>query len=180
MSSSRINSIPASPGALAPQPSSDRVAASWEADAWVGALRRAFGPTSEVLDDGRGGMLVENHPPHTIIALWRPKKGQEPFLRRWPSIVTLSRANEEALLDEVLSLIPDGARLWISRGDIDWALMAEIVMISERNLEPFQYRELEKFVSEDRARTLAAIGRGYTGDARRYTAFVDTVREDHA
>lgn len=146
---------------------------------WVGALRRAFGPTSEVLDGGQGEVLVENHPPHTIIALWRPKRGSEPFLRRWPSIVTLSRVNEEALIDEVLSLIPDGARLWISRGDIDWALMAEIVMISEKNLAPFQYRELEKFVSEDRARTLAAIGRGYTGDAQRYTAFVDTVREDH-
>ena len=66
----------------------------------------------------------------------------------------------------------------MSRGDLDWALMAEIVMVSERGLAPYQSRELEGFVRVDRARTLAAIARGYTGDEHRYRSFVDTVGED--
>lgn len=156
----------------------ERLAGRWEPGVWVGAARRVFGPVSEVVGDSRGSVIVENHPPHHLIALWRPKRDYEPFLRRWPSIVNLVGTDEKSLLGEMFKLIPSGARLWMSRGDIDWALMAEIVMVSERGLAPYQTRELEGFVRVDRARTLAAIARGYTGDENRYRSFVDTVGED--
>lgn len=157
----------------------ERLAGRWEPGVWIGATRRVFGPVSEVVDDGQGSVVVENYPPHHIIALWRPKRDYEPFLRRWPSIVNLVGSDEKSLLGEIFKLIPGGARLWMSRGDIDWALMAEIVMVSERGLAPYQCRELESFVRVDRARTLAAIARGYTGDERRYRSFVDTVGEGY-
>jgi hypothetical protein len=156
----------------------DRIASVWEPGVWVGAACRAFGPVSEVVEDPNGAVLVENHSPHHIFALWRTRRGDGPFLRRWPSIVNLSSTDEKTLVAEMLQLVPARNQLWLSRGEFDWALMAEIVMVSEPSLAPWQYRELEGFVKIERARTLAQISRGYTGDAHGYKSFVDTVRDD--
>lgn len=145
---------------------------------WVGAACRAFGPVSEVVEDTNGAVVVESHPPHHIVALWRTRRGDGPFLRRWPSIVNLSGTDEKGLVAEMLQLVPVRSQLWLSLGEFDWALMAEIIMVSESSLAPWQYRELESFVKVERARTLAQISRGYAGDAHSYKSFVDTVRDE--
>ncbi len=155
-----------------------RVARFWEPGVWVAASRRAFGPVAEVVEAPGGGVLVENHPPHYLIALWRPRNDNGPFLRRWPSIVNIAASSEDDLLHEVLRQVPGGARVWLMHGDLDWALMAHIVMISEPGLEAFHYRELEHFVRAERERTLAAISSAYTTDPTGYRRFSETVRDD--
>jgi hypothetical protein len=155
-----------------------RIANIWEPGVWVGAACRAFGPVSEVIEDARSGVVVENHPPHFIVAMWRTRHGDGPVLRRWPSVVHLTGASESRLVAEMLSQLPVSDRLWLTNADLDWALMAEIVMVSEPTLASWQGRELQAFVRNERARTLAQISRGYTGNAQKYKSFVDTVRDD--
>jgi len=48
--------------------------------AWMAALLIA----------GEDAVMVENHPPHSLLVLWKPPKPNEPFLRRFPWMVSIS------------------------------------------------------------------------------------------
>lgn len=154
-----------------------RVIEHWRAGAWVGAHRRAFGPLAEV-NETDDQMIVDTHPPHSLIVLWPPPRDEQPLLRRLPQVAALMGTHDEAeLLGELLSQLPVDARLWLApQPEVDWALMAEIVMISEPGLEPYQHRELRRFIDDERVATLALISTCYTDDARSYEPFVQTVR----
>lgn len=158
----------------------ERLVFEWTRGVWIGAVKRAFGPVAELVA-GSDGVLVDNHPPHSLLVLWKPAKVNEPpFLRRLPWMVSIHAAldTDEALAELFGQLPDDKARLFIARHDIDWALMAEIVMLSETGLAPYHYRELERFVQEEREHTLAAISAGYTRDEGGFRQFVKTVRDE--
>lgn len=150
----------------------ERLVFEWTRGAWVGAVRRVFGPVAELVA-GSDGVLVDSHPTHSLLVLWKPPKpGEPPFLRRLPWMVSVHPVDDiDDALTELFAQLPGDARLYIARQDIDWALLAEIVMLSETGLQPYHYRELERFVREEREQTLAAISAGYTRDEGGFRQF---------
>lgn len=159
-------------------PSNHRVIDHWRPGAWIGAQRRAFGPMAEV-SETEDQLIVDTHPPHSLIALWRPPREHEPLLRRLPHMASLVASHDEDhVVVELLDQIPADARLWLApQPEIDWALMAEIVMISETGLATYEHRELRRFIDAERVATLALISASYTDDAESYRAFAETTRE---
>jgi hypothetical protein len=146
---------------FAPGVDSQRLLRDWMPGAWIGAARRAFGPQTELHSTDQGE-LVENHPPHWLIALWPPQTLQQPFLRRWPQQVQLLGAEEEApAVVELLRHVPEGHRLWVLNEELDWALMAEIVLLSEAQLKPFQQQALQQFMDTERALSTGRILQSY-------------------
>jgi hypothetical protein len=137
---------------------------------WIGGLRRLCGPLAEAEDDG----IVDTRPPQYLVALWRPVKPELPFLERWPYKATLVEPDSAAAARELLADVPTGARLWLGGKHIDWAFVAEIVMVGERHLRPFHYRELQSFIRTERQATLAAISVHYSGDDEVFEQFSST------
>ena len=133
--------------------------------AWIGALRQVSARTTEVVSTPQGE-LVETRAPQWLLALWPPQRLQRPFLRRWPGWVSLHAAEAEthAVL-ELLRHVPAGASLWVLEEELDWALMAEIVLLSEPGLQEFQQRALKAFMQAERAATTSRILSAY-GQAR--------------
>jgi hypothetical protein len=140
---------------------------------WIGALRKAFGPVAEV-SDAPGHEAVESYPPHYLIALWRPLSAESAFLARWPYKVSIVAPDAATAARELLADVAPPARLWMAGPEIDWALMASIVMLGEAGLKPYQYRELQAFIDNERKSTLAAISVNYTGGDDVFEQFVRT------
>jgi hypothetical protein len=144
----------------APDPN-DRLLAEWQPGAWIGSIRRAFGPLPELRSVAEGE-VIDNHPSHWLVALWKPQRLQQPFLFRWPQLVQLVAGEDEsAALLELLQHVPWGERMWMVHADIDWSLLAEIVMLTEPGLRAFHYQALRGFMAEERRAALARIGRSY-------------------
>lgn len=143
-----------------------RLTDRWRPGVWVGAARRAFGPMAEV-SEAADRLIVDTHPPHSLIALWSPPADGEPLLRRLPQVASLVAAGDEAgAVRELLAQMPHDARLWLApQPEVDWALMAEIVIISEPGLAAYEQRELRRFVDAERVATLALISASYTDSA---------------
>jgi len=149
-----------------------RIASQWVPGAWIGAVRRAFGPVAEMVEHSD---VVESHPPHSLLALWRPLKPGQVILRRWPSVVSIVAGDTHAAVNRIFEQIPPRAMLWLLKDNVDWALMAEIVMLSETGLERFHYVELQRFIDAQRVETLAAISSGYASEEGGHRRFVKTV-----
>ena len=153
-----------------------RMSSAWEPGAWIGTMRRAFGPIAEIVEaDGDVSDVVETFPPHTILALWKPQQLNQPFLRRWPHMVWMTTVDSERAQLELLREVPESARLWITPQDIDWALLAEIVMLSEKNLMPQHYHQLQRFIDQEREATSAKISRAYSDERQGFRSFSKTV-----
>jgi hypothetical protein len=142
---------------------------------WIGGLRRAFGPVAEVVDDGATGAGdLETHPAHYLVALWRPLEVTTPFLPRWPFRVSIVTPDAETAARALLEDVPRRHRLWIAGPEIDWALVARIVILGEPGLKPFQHRELQAFIRAERRASLAAISLHYTGSDDTFEQFAST------
>lgn len=150
-----------------------RLARRYEPGRWVGGVRKAFGAVSEVVE-GPDGMLIENHPPHYLVVLWKPLQADDVVLPRWPAKVALTKPDTAAAVRELLVEVPPGERLWLADQLVDWALMAEIVMMSEPGLSHFHYRELKQFIDLEHKATLASISVNYGGDDAMYQRFMRT------
>jgi hypothetical protein len=158
------------------QPVDRRIAACHEPGVWIGAVRRVIGPIAEVVQT-EDGDAIESHPPHYLVALWAPLREDEAFLRRWPDSVSIALHDQEHALQELLHHLPPGARLWVTLEEIDWAVIAEIAMLSEnQTFSPEHYRELERFIAQERAATLATISANYTDDESGFESFLSTLQ----
>jgi len=139
----------------------ERLLRDWMPGAWIGAVRQAFGLRAEITSTPQGE-VVESHPPHWLVALWPPQRLQRPFLRRWPRWVSLQPAETEAqAVVQLLRQVPEGAPLWVLHEELEWALLAEIVLIGEAGLLPFQQRGLQEFIDAERIATTARIRSAY-------------------
>lgn len=137
---------------------------------WIGGLRRLSGPIAEFGEDD----WLDTHPPIYMVALWKPVSERLPVLSRWPYKATLVSPDSAAAARELLADVPTDKRLWLAGEHIDWAHVAEIVMIGERHLRPFHYRELQAFIAAERKATLAAISVHYNGEDEVFEHFIDT------
>ena len=72
-----------------------RLVPHWSPGVWIGAVKRAFGPVNELVA-GSDGVLVDSHPPHSLLVLWKPPKAplQPPFLRRYPWMVSIDAVSD--------------------------------------------------------------------------------------
>ena len=149
-----------------------RLARRYQPGHWIGGMRRAIAPVAEVVDTPEGEQ-IETYPSHYLISLWQPIEAAA-FLPRWPYKVSIVTPDATAAVRSLLADVPASARLWVAGSQIDWALMADIVMLSEPGLAPYQYRELKEFVNAERQATLAAISVNYSGDDDIFEKFVRT------
>ena len=157
-------------------PADCRIATHPEPGAWIGAVRRVFGPISQVVQTEHGD-TIENHPPHYLVALWAPMAENESFLRRWPDSVSIALNDQESALQELLRNLPIGARVCVTMQEIDWAVIAEIALLSEaQTFSPEHYRELERFIAQERAATLATISANYTSRESGFEGFLGTLQ----
>jgi hypothetical protein len=153
---------------------SQRIVPEWMPGVWVGAVRRAFGPLPEPVA-AAGGDVVENQPNHWLLALWRPQRLDRPFLFRWPYVVSLHACEDQhAATLQMLTQLPRGERVWVVSDDVDWGLLAEIVMLTERQLQASHYRALQDFISAERRTTLARIAHHYGAHHEAVTGFAET------
>jgi hypothetical protein len=159
-----------------PEPVDSRIVARHEAGVWIGAMRRVFGPIAQVVQTEQGD-TIENHPPHYLVALWAPLRDDEVFLRRWPDSVSIALHDQDHAVQELLRNLPPGARMWVTLQEIDWAVIAEIVLLSEsETFSPDHYRELERFIEQERCTTLATISANYTDRESGFEQFLGTLR----
>jgi len=146
---------------------------------WIGGLRRAFGPVTEIADtDGSRPGDFESHPVHYLVALWRPLESHVPFLPRLPQRVSIVTPDAQSAARALLEDVPRRQRLWVAGPEIDWALVARIVILAEPELKPFQHRELEAFIRAEERATLAAVSVHYAGSDDTFEQFVSTVPPD--
>ena len=129
---------------------------------WVGAVRRAFEA------DAHG-----HHPAHFLVALWEPSPPEQSLLPRWPAVAAIASPDANAALLELVRHLPAGARVWLSDTVVDWALVAEIVLRSDRNLEPHHRTGLSAFIERCRDADASRIEREYTDREPGFERFRD-------
>jgi hypothetical protein len=152
-----------------------RVSRRYRPGAWIGGVRKVFGSVTELAASPDGGDEFETHPPHFLVALWKPLSPQDtPLLARWPYKVSIVVPDPAAALADLLIEVPDGDRLWLASEQVDWGLMAAIVMLSEPGLQPYEYRELQEFVRAEQQAVLAAISVNYSGGDEVFKQFART------
>lgn len=149
------------PGAVVVSPRSDpRVIEQWQPGAWVGAVKRVFGAVTDIVSTPNGP-VVDVFPPHVLLALWTPQTLTSPFVARFPLRVCLSAAEPEDAGRELLACMPPQALLWMTTPDIDWAFVADLVLHHDKDLRPFQVRELKAFIDAEREAAYTRLNRGY-------------------
>jgi hypothetical protein len=132
----------------------------WQPGAWIGALRRIGDAMTEFVRTDRGPVIETYEAPH-LFALWPPQRLEEPLLPRWPLRAGLASADGPAAADALLALTPGEASLWLASSDVDWALVAEIVLHHDPTLRPFQAEALRAFVQAEREAAFVRINDGY-------------------
>lgn len=157
-----------------------RVIRGYQPGAWIGAVRRVFGPMAHVPEDGDGAgdTVIETHPPHYLLALWQPLPPDQPFLSRWPLKVSITAPDARTAVFELLSEVPLTELLWLTDQPLDWVLMAEIVMLCEEGLLPYQFRGLGEFIEAERQATRAAVSVHYGGSDDAFEQFSRTLPPD--
>jgi hypothetical protein len=132
----------------------------WQPGAWIGAIRRLGDAVTEVVQTPKGP-VVETYAPQCLFLLWPPQRLDEVLHARWPLRAGLTAAEGRGGVDALLALLPQGASLWLTSAEVDWALAVEIVLHHESGLRPFQIEALRAFAQSEREATFARINDGY-------------------
>ncbi|MCW7541535.1 hypothetical protein OOT46_27390 [Aquabacterium sp. A7-Y] len=138
---------------------SRRLATHYAPGLWVGAIRPAFDAGQVVFEQH-----IDVYPAHFLVALWEPPAAGVPMLSRWPSVAAIASPDAPAALIELVSHLPAGARAWLASEGVDWALIADIVRLSDRNLQPYHHQELQAFIGRCRARDAETIRQTYSDE----------------
>ncbi|MCE4553749.1 hypothetical protein [Pelomonas cellulosilytica] len=145
----------------APVPRSAQLLTSWQPQAWTALVRRVRGASAEVLQTANGP-IVENHAPQWLCALWPPQRLDSPLLGRWPELATLMGAETACgALHQLLPQLPPRALLWPAELDVDWALIADIVLHQDARLRPAQALALRELAEAERGKSFARLNDGY-------------------
>jgi len=149
-----------------------RLARVYQPGNWVGGVRRAFGAVTLV--PPRRSDELEAQPPHFLAALWKPNDAAAPFLSRLPTHAMVITPDAATAVRGLLAEVPLNARLWMTPSHIDWSLVAHIVMLAEKRLEAYQYRELGAFAKSEERLLMASISVNYEGGDSVFCQFVRT------
>jgi hypothetical protein len=148
-------------------PTDRRVLPKWQPLAWIALARRVRGASAEVVQAPGRPLVVENHAPQWLCALWPPQRVDAPLLSRWPDLAMLVSAETLfGALHQVLAELPPDAVLWPAQLDVDWALLAELVLHHDAGLRPAQVQALRELAEAERRAALARINDGYARHGR--------------
>jgi hypothetical protein len=132
-----------------------RLARRYEPGCWIGVVVHAIAEADSDVD----GESVRT-PDHYLGAAWSPAPGPMP---RFPDIVVIGSPGSDNALAELFVHLPPDAKLWLAgRDEVDVALVAEILLANDANLEPYHRAALEAFVATERSRTSAIIASRYS------------------
>jgi hypothetical protein len=130
-----------------------RLAAQFDAQCWTGLIVR-------IVPAGTRGDDRAAAPAHFLGAAWAPAAAGP---ARWPEAVVIGAPDADAALAELMRHVPAAARLYLADRDaVDAGLAAEILLASDRNLEPYQRAALAAFIAAERNRVTAAIATRYS------------------
>ena len=145
----------------APRPSDPRLLSHWQPLAWTALARRVRGASTEVVQTPRGP-LVENHAPQWLCALWPPQRVDAPLLGRWPELAALVSAETAfGALHQLLAELPAEAQLWPTELEVDWALVADLVLHHDTALRPAHIQALRELADAERGVSFARLNDGY-------------------
>lgn len=149
------------PAASLPAPPDARLLSRWQPGAWVGVRRRVLGSSTELLTTP-DGPLVESLAPQWLLAVWPPQGLDRPLLGRWPEQALLCAAQDaEAAAAPLLQALPEQAPLWISELEVDWALLADLVLHHDAALKPFQVKALRALAEAERLAAFERLNSAY-------------------
>ncbi|MDN3919525.1 hypothetical protein [Roseateles violae] len=139
-----------------------RLLRQWRPGAWVGVRRRLIGASTELVSTPQGP-LVETRPPQWLLAVWPPQGLEMPLLSRWPERAMLLPAQQSVAAAQLLlqQAVPATAPLWIGELDADWALLAELVLLHDASLQPFQIEALRALTESDRLQRFERLNNAY-------------------
>ena len=142
-----------------------RVLSKWAPGAWFGSFKPVCEATAEFLTSPHGP-VVETYPPQMLLALWAPRVGDDgPLVGHWPEKALLAAAPgtgaECAVGSSLLEHLPPDATVWLGEVDVDWALVAELVLHHEPALRPFQLKALRGFADAERLAVFERLNNGY-------------------
>jgi hypothetical protein len=149
--------IPAPPAERDP-----RLLAHWQPQAWTALVRRIAGASAEVTQTP-DRMLVAQHAPQWLCALWPPQPPAVPLLGRWPELAALVAAEGASqALQALLAELPADAAMWQADLEMDWGLVADLVLQQDAGLRPAQTQALRELAEAERQALAARLSDGYS------------------
>lgn len=144
------------------RPAADpRLLARWQPRAWTGRLRKVADVSAEVVQTAQGP-LVENRAAAWLFALWPPQRLESPLLGRWPAQIGLVEADDAPHAQAaMLASVPPEAPLWVADLEIDWSLVAEILLHQDPSLRPGLANTLRALIQQEREAAFALINQAY-------------------
>ncbi|AKJ27946.1 hypothetical protein [Caldimonas brevitalea] len=142
-----------------------RLSSTYEPGYWVGAIRPAFAAGQLEHDN-----VIETYPAHFLVALWEPVQPGNPVLPRWPSMAAIASPDARAALVQLVQHVPVPDRVWLAAEAVDWSLVAEIVLHTDRNLADYHRRELQACVARWRASDIEQMRQAYSDRDPRFEA----------
>ena len=112
----------------------------------------------------------EHTPAHFLVGAWAPSEAG--LYPRLPEFAAIASPDAQRALRELFVHLPPDARVHLVDETVgDAALLADMVLACDTNLEPYQRAALERFAARRRARLRDEILRRYTdreGDFERF------------
>lgn len=103
---------------------------------------------------------VVRTPEHYLAAAWPPAASG---WTRWPEAVVIGSPTSARALETLFAHLPKDAKLHLAGvDDVEAALAAEILLVTDRNLEAYQRDAVANFAAAARERTRAAIVARYS------------------
>lgn len=123
---------------------------------WLALIVRAIEPRT-----CEAGDHTERSPAHFLLGAWAP--GADGLYPRLPEFAAIASPDATRALRELFVHLPSDARvLLVDEQRADAVLLAEMVLLCDSNLEPYQRECLEQFAARRRERLAETIRRRYT------------------
>ena len=127
-----------------------------EPGGWLGLVVKAIDARAGDRDDGD-----PRAPAHYLVGAWAP--GPDGLYPRLPEFAAIASPDGARALRELFVHLPPSARIHLVDERVaDAALLAEMVLLCDHNLERWQREGLERFALERRAALHARIAGRYT------------------
>lgn len=139
-----------------------RLLTHWQPGAWMAVRRRALGASTAVLNTP-DGPLVETLAPQWLMAVWPPQGLDQPWLSRWPERAALVSADDgDTAARRLLAVsVPAQASLWLAELEVDWGLLADLVLHHDAALKPFQIEALRALAEAERIAQFERLNSAY-------------------
>jgi hypothetical protein len=150
-----------------PREARARLLARPEPGGWIGIVVKAIDAREHELAGARA-----HTPPHYLVGAWAP--GPDGLYPRLPEFAAIASPDGARALRELFAHLPAGARIHLADERVaDAALLAEMVLVCDRNLEDWQREALERFALDRRAALRVEIAQRYTDREGGFERFRD-------